>query len=203
MKFHPILFSTEMVKAILDGRKTMTRREMKPQPTSFVDDSMYWINPVPCTINKKGFQQSIKSPYGIPGDVMWVRESWQQRSEKAMAMGFDKYFYKAGWEGCTEGGWKPSIHMPKTACRIFLQIKSIKVEELHDISEADSIKEGVEEDDENYYKDYTGKFDINPYANPFYSFMSLWTKLNGEESWFANPWVWVIEFQRIEKPATF
>lgn len=211
VKMKPILFSTPMVQAILDGSKTQTRRVVKPQPVDFVNDPHYdiqipykgnMVNGIPLGKQVGGLSPAIKCPYGQPGDILWVRETWQQRSEKAQLMGFDKYIHKAGWKYCTDGGWKPSIHMPKEACRLFLRMKSARVERLQDMSEKDARAEGVkktysEASQMIFYKDY-----LNPdceWRSPIYSFQSLWESINGAESWDANPWVWVVEFERVNK----
>jgi len=192
MKAYPILFSTPMVQAILDGRKTQTRRVVK------------------------GKECWPKCPYGQPGDVLWVRES--------IAPTFGEYLhketnlpfiYKADVKGLTESEekslmkefgfkYKPSIHMTKAACRIFLQVKDVRVERLQDISEYDAIAEGVKHwysflYAENRYQDYLNS--TSSWRSSISSFQSLWASINGLESWDANPQVWVIEFERIEKPA--
>lgn len=208
MKFIPILFSTPMVQAILEGRKTMTRRIITPQPTEFVDDPLYWINPVPCIKGKYDLSQSIKCPYGQPGDVFWVRENWSpcigsQGQQtiiyaadcKEVNWAHDKDYYSLGWHK------RPSIHMPKIACRLFHKVKSIKVERLQDISEQDAIAEGVQLHFRGIVNFINRPSDVlRPYRD---CFSDLWASINGPESWKANPWVWVIEFERIEKPKKF
>lgn len=220
MKFIPMLFSTPMVQAILDSRKTQTRRIIKLRDGSLpecesisyeieVDNQGEWKQGKPDKVMdfSKTFPywQELKPKYKV-GDVLWVRETWQQRSEDAIKMGFAKYYYKAGWEGCTEAGWKPNIHMPKTAARHFLKIKSITVEKLQDITEADAVAEGVEflKDESKLfcgYRNYTDK--SMRYSRAIDSFKSLWESINGIASLKANPFVWVIEFERIEKPINF
>lgn len=182
MKFHPILFSTEMVKAILAGNKTQTRRVVKYK-FLVCNEPLFSVR----NANTTG-----RCPYGKPGDVLWVRESWQHwLNDKGEPSG--SFMYKLSDENFNGIGWKPSIHMPKTACRLFLQIKNIRVERLHDISEQDAKAEGVET--LNFYEGYEvssrGKFE------------GLWNLINGIDGWELNPWVWVIEFERIEKPKNF
>ena len=105
----------------------------------------------------------------------------------------EKYGYK----------WTPAIHMPKVACRIFLEIISIRVERLEDISHDDSISEGIERMPiELWWKNYLNH-PLPGVSNPRESFISLWKSINGNDSWESNPWVWVIEFKRIEKPENF
>jgi hypothetical protein len=193
----PILFSTPMVQAIIDGRKTMTRRVIKQNSTA-----LNWIDSgfTPEFILDKGNDAII--PYKV-GDILWVRETicgfigrnTTQFVYKAsvhsdwMEYAKEKFGYK----------WTPSIHMPKEAARIFLRVMGIRAERLQDISEEDAIAEGIEIVKENVpvipYKDYLGKY--NYYSNPINSFKSLWQSINGEQSWEHNPYVWVIAFVRI------
>lgn len=207
MKLRPILFSTEMVQAILAGCKTQTRRVVKPQPDGY-----------PCgictssteskDIGAFGFAKderitaNIKCHYGQVGDVLWVRETW------APALGY--FAYKADYTAETlalpenKGLWKPSIHMPFEAARIFLQITDIRVERLQDITEEDAKAEGVWPSDRDMtlaqrYYNYCNP--SNPQGFSFkVGFELFWQSINGKDSWNANLWVWVIEFERIEKP---
>jgi hypothetical protein len=208
MKHTPILFSTAMVQAILDGRKTQTRRVVKPQPDGFVDDPHYEtivpyngkiVNGLPLAKSVGGLSPAIKCPYGQPGDVLWVRETWCPDFIDEVVM---RYVYKADnnedrWK------WKPSIHMPREAARLFLRIKSVRVERLLEISEEDALAEGIgriKVPHRNYelvYRDYLHHGVFFPVPLP--SFTSLWQSINGPESWEANPWVWVVEFERITR----
>lgn len=210
MKFYPIFFSTEMVQAILEGRKTQTRRVVKAKRKVEAHEVVhkcaendYWIG----TDNGHFTGHSstrMKCPYGNPGDVLWVRETW--------CSGTDKPFHYAA-SVCNpkydkpDSGWKPSIHMPKEAARLFLQIKSVRVERLNDISEEDAIAEGIGTTNgvpvglTSHYVDYLDS--RNCWTSSFNSFRSLWSSIYGTESWTANPWVWVIEFERIQKPNNF
>lgn len=136
-----------------------------------------------------------KCPYGKSGDILWVRETWQYVD---IPDDYTGYVYKASggldWEMSNdEWIWRPSIFMPRAACRIFLQITDVRVERLQDISEADAIAEGVEK-----LGLYPG-YDISSRGK----FNGLWTNINGAESWEKNPWVWVISFKRIERPVNF
>jgi hypothetical protein len=233
IKMKPILFSTPMVKAILEGRKTMTRRIIK----GFTAEKNVYGN-YNYELKKRGknnwtagtnldakelsdsfFGIADYCPYGKVGDVLWVRETWCKLVPEHF---IDKHFvYKANMCNDTEEirqdyikagypyKWKPSIFMPKAACRIFLEITDIRVERLQEIGEADAIKEGVSfhkpvpGDGLTIYKNYTSP------KTPFYgdnarlSFQTLWQSINGLESWEANPFVWVIEFKQIEKPENF
>jgi hypothetical protein len=135
----------------------------------------------------------IKSPYGRKGDVMWMRETWNKRSEKAQLMGFDKYYHKAGWENCTDGGWKPSIHMPREACRFEAVIKDERLERLWDITEEDAVAEGLQPiaGETEAWPDYM--HNNGSYATARGSYLSLIQKLNKLPDG-ANPWVWVVEY---------
>ncbi len=194
-KFKPILFSTEMVQAIIEGRKTQTRRALK----YYVSDQH------PLRQTAKWMKDNSTCPYGNINDVLWVRECyciWDDGTFKYKTQSTcDTY----GWKDTMiDKGikWKPSIHMPKSACRLFLKIKDVRVERLQDISKADAWAEGVKEIEKNEaYFDYMNE--AGSYATAKGSFFSLWKSINGEDSFDANPWVWVIEFERVEKPTNF
>ena len=243
MNTHPILFSTEMVKAIEAGRKTMTRRvnglhEINENPNQWkylglaidlnnklklhahFDNVHYPMNP-----------RFIKLPYGRKGDVLWVRETFYAFGHWTLITdnetGKKKWHFhdltietshKYLYEDCIpekvlsrkKGGLgyykRPSIHMPKAAARIFLEITNVRVERLQDISEKDAKAEGVETYKYSrtggiIYKNYNGESNFE--YTPKESFCSLWHSINGEESWNANPWVWVVEFKRVSKPENF
>ena len=217
-----------MVQAIMEGRKSQTRRVVKPQPSpeafafsygKVLDGSM---RPILCVHKKNPQAKSlplvdrIELQFGKLGDVLWVRETW------AVAGARIRYKADADWTDEEKdlgetAQWKPSIHMPKAACRIFLQVKSVRVERLQDISEKDSKAEGISEVDPDpvIYNNYVfnvknamwpGYGSITKtygFTNPRDSFRSLWESINGHESWVINPWVWVVEFERIEKPENF
>lgn len=198
MKCRPLLFSAPMVRAFLAGRKSQTRRVIKPQPAGD------WAVP-----------GRSMCPHGIPGDRIWVRETW---ANIALAGYTPVYFYRADGEGlpprddrATHSTWRPSIFMPREASRITLEISQIRVERLNDISEADAAAEGIEPIGEawrSYEIIHIGphKGKPNPHSrvpnrSPVTSYRELWESLNGPESWTANPWVWVIQFARIETMA--
>lgn len=194
----PILFSTPMVQAILAGRKTETRRVVKGWGLAWLNEGF-----TPEFVAAEGNIENV-CPYGHPGTVLWVRETWQQRNDKALKLGFDKYYYKADFKGCTEAGWKPSIHMPKAAARIWLQVTEIKVERLQDITDVDAINEGVETWESPVHKNLpTYQNYLNPcldksecvFLSPKLSFQTLWQSINGPDSWESNPWVWVVKFK--------
>jgi hypothetical protein len=217
-KFHPILFSTPMVQALLDGRKTQTRRIVKLQPDSSQKvgiskgvtlDGTFLLQLVYSNDDFSGIDFIF--PKYKAGDVLWVRETFGE------LISFDQYCYKADSINPEVDkpyfGWKPSIFMPKPACRIFLKIKSIRVERLQEISESDAIAEGIIEILPQMYPQYREwKNYLNPdnphgyksdYNNPINSFKSLWQSINGKDSWNVNPFVWVYEFEQIEKPNDF
>lgn len=189
-KFKPILFSTEMVQAILSGRKTQTRRIIK--------DKILQENPL--EVDEEFLKMTVKSKYEI-GDVLWVREAFHFEVDSDTGE-FIKYGYRADkdWNGAL---WKPSIHMPKKACRIFLEVTKVRVERLRDLFHLDAIEEGVEYVDGMTRKLYYNYLTLDFGCNELYSFMTLWQKIHGEKSWSDNPFVWAISFKRIEKPLNF
>lgn len=210
-KLRPILFSTPMVQAILEGRKTQTRRVVEPQPKSWVTD-LYpeetrdfkgqtgrWILNGKTEKGRDWATGFINCRYGKVGDVLWVRESWN--GVKDLNGKFSHYRFKGDNDPFHNGmRWKPSIHMPFEAARIFLKITDVRVERLQDITQQDSISEGIECIDHGaYWKNYDLKSEIKCYLNANHSFESLWQSINGKDSWNANPWVWVVEFKRIAK----
>jgi hypothetical protein len=189
----PILLSTEMVQAVVAGRKTMTRRIVKGH-------ALNWIERDGFTPEFVSDPKNYLSPFGYPGDLLWVRETWGAEQLPQPPEGdWDKIIYrwKASEEPDPASRWKPSIHMPKEAARIWLQIGSLHIEKLQDISESDAVMEGVEMDGMNWFRDYQ----INDTAIPFQfmdarqSFRSLWSSIYGGVNWNKNPWVWVVEFK--------
>jgi hypothetical protein len=186
MKHRPILFSTAMVQAILDGRKTQTRRVVKGNPDMI---GYARITSVPNGVFEDMAGKPIKCPYGQPGDVLWVRETWAHTKQLNINPEDENYDYvhKAGsedWESFEGWRWKPSIHMPREAARLFLRIKSVRVERLQEISNDDIRAEGAAE------------FGCTTHR---LNWQTLWQSINGPESWDANPWVWVVEFERITR----
>lgn len=209
MTERPILFSTPMVQAIHDGRKTQTRRANKLHDLTIDEGSGYVFyskGRLQFDIHRWKEQIIDYCPYGDIGDILWVRESF--RIINHLGTG-SPYWYKAG--ACSmdlqdsDIKWKPSIHMPKEAARIWLTIKSVRVERAQDISEADAIEEGIESDPigDGVYKNYMFPEGQFRYLSAPDSFKSLWRSINGAESWNANPWVWVIEFERTSAPRSF
>jgi len=188
MREKPIIFNGEMVRAIIDGRKTQTRRVIKPQPNGA------WAAP-----------GRTMCPYGQPGDRLWVRETWSHPGNDSVC----QYIYRADWIGdshdnyvydCYESQgcpvWRPSIHMPKKAARIWLEITGIRVKRVRAMMNRDAKAEGVRkyvrvgpDQDGLYYQDW-----VDP-------FKQLWDSINKKRgyAWDSNPWVWVIEFRRLQR----
>ena len=182
-KERPILFSGPMVRAILEGRKTQTRRVVKfdPCPSSYAMVSHYdGLGNVVLTDGSY-----LRCPYGQPGDRLWVRETWAHRRWMLGDASPDPTtVYRADSDdlrGCDR--WRPSIHMPRWASRITLEVVSVRVERLQDISEEDAMAEGVA-----LAENYRGRLA---------HFAGLWEQINDLGSWNANPWVWVVEFRKL------
>lgn len=191
MSERPILFSSEMVRAILDGRKTQTRRVIKPQPIDI--DRIGGTFAASWNEKTAEVYEPFACKYGIAGDRLWVREAWRcfggREYEYQQHQPSIRYRATEELTGPDYGlgqQWRPSIHMPRWASRITLEITNIRVERVQDISQQDAACEGV--DFVN-----TGDF-VTPFA-------TLWDSINatrdgGKFAWTANPWVWVIEFRR-------
>ena len=194
MAIKPILFNTEMVEAILEGQKKQTRRTVKQPP--IVGDIMR---------DEKGWYYEDGTRNGhslIPqfstGDILWVRETWGKLTECDVFPPYEpheeRFIYRAdrGDPDHFQAKWHPSIHMPKEAARIFLRVKDVRVERLQDMDEDAAIAEGI--------ADSPAGTD-----SPLLRFTELWDKTIRREDlrefgYHANPWVWVIEFERCEKP---
>lgn len=196
MKERPILFSGEMVRAILDGRKTQTRRIVKDSET---DSRIYWnpivVNEYGGWVNEHGSPRPCR--YGQPGDRLWVRETWSQDGRGGTdAEGRDAVYYRADFPhpDVWEGFWKPSIHMPRWASRITLEVTSVRVTRLQEISDKDARAEGCPG---WYHESYPDQGEPDA-KRPTEEFAELWESINGAGSWDLNPWVWVIEFKRID-----
>lgn len=196
MRERPILFSSPMVRAILAGNKTQTRRVAKEFAGR--DDLDAILTRFP---NQNG------CPYGQPGDRLWVRETWAQNWDQLSDTRMDRsYVYRADGEArALDNGvelpWRPSIHMPRSACRLVLEITSVRVERLGDISAGDCWAEGIEECDGSLDEVEIcrlAKMMDRTFEDPQPSYAALWEQINGAGSWTANPWVWVVEFRRIE-----
>lgn len=180
MRERPILFSGPMVRAIIEGRKTVTRRVVKPRDLAWMDEHQGLREPC----------NAIRCPYGQTGDRLWVRETFAVYGNEKMAA----IHYRAdrphhvGQKGM---GYKPSFHMPRWASRILLEITAVRVERLQDISQEQAMAEGVLSCESALDPDGNG-------YSPYELFSALWVSINGHDSWHANPWVWVVEFKRVE-----
>lgn len=217
----PILFNTEMVKAILEGRKTVTRRVIKPR---YRDDEYGWtvcinsythlVDDVAYTDGEGACTRSMKPPYQV-GDILYIRETWCRGTDIwNCERTSPEYFYKEEFRDASAKDikWKPSIHMPKEAARIFLKVTDVRVERLQDITEEDAIKEGCEGTPCEHHGYIVGGgmcgctdcMNTGWLEPPTLEFMDIWhSTINKKDlddyGWNANPWVWVIEFERIEK----
>jgi hypothetical protein len=196
MKERPVLFSAPMVRALLEGRKTQTRRLVKPM--SALGLRLY----APRTaeiIGAGGDGLALHCPYGEPGDRLWVRETWAPFDSLAISRrDRDRMFYRADDEQRyeTDGVWRPSIHMPRWASRITLHVTSVRVERLQAITEEDAIAEGF--DPTPFEPDFDAPWLPKTPAAARMSF--LWNVINGERAaWASNPWVWVVGFAQEEQ----
>lgn len=224
MRERPILFSGPMVRAILSGQKTQTRRAIKLKTGDTFDEQALagaiqeW-QPVHDNVAGKAVAKRaalIQCPYGKPGDRLWVRETWAGplvTNEKWESVSAPSEIERP--EYCVyaaDGGpapefmdaddilrcrWTPSIHMPRWASRITLEITGVRVERLQDISEDDAAAEGVERDSDGWLDYLMPSTQCCVSARE--SFRTLWESINGAGSWEANPWVWVVEFSRIQE----
>ncbi|HDT2096156.1 TPA: hypothetical protein RCG80_002911 [Enterobacter roggenkampii] len=192
MKERGMIFNSEMVRAILDGRKTQTRRIMKNQPAGDYPDTPALIRSVDGGFQWYGHygESSIfNCPFGAVGDRIWVRETFSPVPDHEEPAGCSAILYAADGNG-PYGKWVPSIHMPRWASRLTLEITEVRVERLQAITLGDICKEiGC------------GLYDFRPATYGFQVMEELWKSIYGEENWQANPWVWVIEFKRIEEAA--
>lgn len=223
----PILFNTDMVRAILDGRKTVTRRFIKPQqiigllpdkckngmPEEFLKEKKYMFKPY-CDMTDVELIKTAYNPPYQPGDILYVRETWEhfdccscegdehgncpKEPQKSVLYkyGCGCYMYRATDEISGDAKWRPSIHMPKEAARIWLKVKDVRVEKLQEITIDDIRNEGL-----TSMSVHAGDMEI-----AFEEWKILWDSTIKKSDldcygWDANPWVWVIEFERCEKPA--
>lgn len=210
-KERPILLSAPMVRAILAGTKTQTRRVMKTQPPSWAIDFCTYYHPKVDGVAHYAFDPverelqdwSAVCPFGQLGDRLWVRETWRAdahyldgRPPRDIPSG-SFVAYEAGLQEvpfpAAMGRLRPGMFMPRWASRITLEVTDVRIERLQDISESDAIAEGVE----SYALD--GKPSISDALNlPAAYFRYLWDHINGQGAWDENPWVWAITFKRIE-----
>lgn len=228
VKERPIIFNADMVRAVLNGSKTQTRRPCKPQPfhtymkqiiSDNGGDNRLWVDgKLKLDVFNENFDKKLDletggCPLGKPGDRLWVREQFAEfdgvvKDARTVddPLSCIAYQTEPDYEKLFEdsGLWKrrPSIHMPRWASRITLEITAVRVERLQDISEADALAEGVwqipgyEEIGESWFTWENG----TAYSTAQGAFESLWDSIYGETEsrWAANPWVWVVEFERVK-----
>ena len=184
-----------MVRAVLDGSKTQTRRVVKPQP-SWNENDPDLEHVLTCGRTQRQLlmeQLFARCPYGVPGDRLWVRETFALTGDNASPIVHPTHG-GAAWRATDHAKafkWKPSIHMPRWASRITLEIVSVRVERLQDISEEDARAEGVTLRGTTRYESECRN-----------EYRALWESINGPGSWESNPYVWVVEFKRIQPDKT-
>jgi hypothetical protein len=189
MKERPILFNAEMVNAVRADRKTQTRRIVKscPHPNTervqnFYGETWDWLRYDGLRLG------SFTCPYGKIGDQIWVRETFSETDYRTA--------YRADINDgihCIVEKWTPSIHMPRSASRIQLEITGVRVERLNDISEEDAAAEGLNLEQMSSNPECGGSYICGQYG-----FLNLWESIYGADSWKDNPWVWVLEFEQIK-----
>ena len=208
MRERPIIFSAEMVRAILAKKKTQTRRVMKPQPANgchyVITDSRHGA----CHLHTESFNAKqfdrcyvpprpnfashiLPCPYGKPGDRLWVREAWNFISDEIIVP-----VYRADDEAQTDK-WRSPIFMPREASRITLEITNVRVEQLHEIKAIEVISEGVQFEQHTEFEN--GGLTPCDEIRAWQAFSDGWNNLNAKRgfSWDSNPWVWVIEFKKL------
>lgn len=206
MKIRPILFSTPMVSAILNGSKNQTRREIKPQPIIDEESGYTFFKDKQLDIHhwKELILEFAK--YQI-GDIIWTREAWQYIDDLD-----EPYVYRQKEqdelkpEYFERMKWKPSIHMAKEACRLFLECTNVRVERLQDVSSKDAQAEGAKDSmkfDELEKLKHLDWVIPSPFSEYQFGFLSIWCNINGIKSWESNPWVWVYDFKITERPTNF
>lgn len=203
VKERPILFSAPMVRALLTGRKTQTRRVLRVQPPAATRGMKVWHHPEPrphffANDGASMLDFAVPCPYGQPGERLYVRETfapiYPQDPDYNGGQPIE-YDYRATYThgdrlGDTLGikkTWKPAIHMPRVASRILLEITAVRVERLQDISEDDAWAEGV------------SACTVDASVTGVDLYRVLWEQINGPDAWAANPWVWVVEFRVLEQ----
>lgn len=220
MKEHPIIFSGPMVRAILAGQKTVTRRLVKLPRWAEPGTLEEGTEGVLAVARVSGCLADVPCPYGAPGDDLWVRETWASQGAQLVAYQADgecgawmgdgaggRVWIFHGWVMQAErrethnlpgrrwglaargGRWRPSIHMPRWASRLDLEVVSVRAEQLHAIDDTEAVREGVL------------TLGVSATASPREVFAGLWDSINGERApWRSNPWVWRVEFNRVEVP---
>lgn len=220
MKARPILFSGSMIRALLDGTKTQTRRAVKPQPPSNVRDAgvinsgnpeangtWLWLDHLDLDCASQ-VGDDFRCPYGVPGDLLWAREAWTLVPATAYRMSegvqqtvspqdpHDAAIYCAGWDRSIPK-WRPSIHMPRWASRLTLDVADVRIERLTAISDADALAEGIiavappSRDGMRHFGVPGMAIDA---PTPARAYLALWAAINGQASADADPWVWAVTF---------
>jgi len=205
VKERPILFSSPMVRAILEGRKTQTRRKVKLP----IKDPLTGCEIAGCEINSLLRQGEEICKHGVPRDRLWVKETFTlaewygdhyEPAGKPDRRQSLKVLYRAtedeSLDDIKEMTWKPSIFMPRWASRITLEIEVVRVERLIEITSADAIAEGVSNRNGQYGVEFGDGVSLG-WMQPEGAYRELWESINGPGSWDANPWVWVIQFRRV------
>lgn len=250
MRERPILFSSPMVRALLAGSKTQTRRAIKPQPVDRDRIVRNFANTgweIGRSRDSENAWRDLPCPYGVPGDRLWVRETWcspeegiagfaadgwcgaklgdgnggtvwMQHGYILEAPGYSKGFREPArtWGLTKYGGkWRPSIHMPRWASRLLLEITEVRAQRLMEISEVDAIDEGALTLDDDFIVEHFAEYSSTLAAHfnsdsrsrppigptPRERFRALWNSINGAGAWDLNPYVWAVSFRRIEAPA--
>lgn len=206
MAIKPILFNAEMIRAILDGRKSCTRRILKHDVEAILNSPYHKEHP---EVEDEQIISKLCMPPYQPGDILYVRETWCALpvNEAGHMRGHSTYYYRAdgdlrpsGWRG----KWNPSIHMPKEAARIWLKVTDVRVERLQEITDEQAKREGIQYDECPTGFTWKQETDMhNCYTTPIGAMQALWNSTIKKSDidrygWDASPWVWVIEFERCE-----
>lgn len=211
MNYHPILFSAPMIRALLDETKTQTRRAAKVKNTlghQSISGPRHGKYARAYLLDKEHDMRDIANacPYGLPGDQLWVRETWAYGIHALAAKDHER---NGPWVYAADGDialqhrlcerWRPSIHMFQAASRITLEITGVRVEWLQDISEADAISEGCTKNHNGYFWGAPHAVSgLKQMATAVSAYRDLWESINGTDSWAANPLVWVVEFKVVK-----
>jgi len=218
VKERPILFQGAMVRALLAGTKTQTRRAIAKQAMhDLYYQRMYGTSPPPNPVDfgtpglwrivgpdyPDSKEDDVRCPYGVPGDLLWVREAWRTTGDDGRCDDMPPrdlqphpVWYEANGQAPRDecaGKYRPPMFMPRWACRILLEVTDVRVERLQDISEADAGAEGCVGWD---YKRGVHRWD-QPRSTNVDEYRQLWEQINGPGSWGANSWVWVVEFRKV------
>ncbi len=211
MKERPILFSGPMVRALLAGSKTQTRRAAKVESTLGIDSILAprraGGRAATYLLPDQAAEAAACCPYGKPGDRLWVREAFMHEpadycweASVSIPCRPAETAYRADFPNSQPGeGWKPSIHMPRNLSRILLEITGVRVERLQDISQADAQAEGAPPSHPSIDQ-ISREFGYPDFPRSWYA--QLWEEINGPGAWAQNPWVWVVEFKRVQQASS-